>query len=163
MLPATKTRLRGARRAQYSFKISPNRAVVVVFPLVPLTANTVTPLGAKANATSSSENTGTLRRRASFSTGLLGKMPGLLTINPQANTFSLWPPVSTSACGGSPKADTSGMRCSSLISTPNPCRASKAAACRPLRPRPNTQAFLPVNFSGLNMFFPNGFPRRLLI
>ena len=88
ILPPTKT------RSPERVSISPKRAVVVVLPLVPVTASSG--LRKKRAASSISPTTATPRRRASARGSRVWGTPGLRTIRSAvAKAAGLWPPSSS--------------------------------------------------------------------
>src|ERR1039458_3903018 len=128
-----------------SLRISPSRAVVVVFPLEPVMA-TVLPRRKRA-ASSSSPMTGRPKFFTCTSSGVSRGTPGLTTIRSWRRKVSRpWPPASTmmpsSIKAGISLASASALRMSETV-TCAPRRRRNNAAARPDFPSPTTRTFLP--------------------
>ena len=126
-LPATSTGRSAARQ------IAPSSSVVVVLPLVPVTATKG--LGSRRQASSSSPSTGSPRSRAAAIAGASAGTPGLLTTS-AARSSSSSPSDSRRA---STPAGTAGEARSAANTGPRPCASSMRAAAAPERASPTTR------------------------
>ena len=128
------------------------RYVMVVFPLVPVTARKFF-VPEKAMAVSTSLKTGTPRFFSSSMTRLERASPGLFTAKTQVNARLVWPPVSSVTARFRPRK--SALTClSGLLSlkiTLKPFAARRFEQETPDFPAPMTSASLFLNFSGLNI------------
>jgi hypothetical protein len=129
-------------------KIAAVSAVVVVLPLVPVTATTSS-VRLKARLVSTSLKTGIPAASRRAMTGALRGMPGLLTVKPAFSTRSECPePSQIRPLGRRVSALTTAAFRVSLAKTVKPLARSRRAAASPDLPRPRTQARWRLNLAG---------------